>query len=77
MAAWNDAHNATTGSLGNSTWWYNTQTGQDFYDMAVATNEGLDDAFWTTRSGRRLTGDGGSRGAPLTVGMLTSARETG
>ncbi|KAI1251336.1 hypothetical protein MGN70_005904 [Eutypa lata] len=66
MAAWNDAHNATTGSLGNSTWWYNTQTGQDFYDMAVATNEGLDDAFWTTRSGRRLTGDGGSRGAPLT-----------
>lgn len=48
MAAWNDAHNATTGSLGNSTWWYNTQTGQDFYDMAVATNGGLDDAFWTT-----------------------------
>ncbi|KAI1453757.1 amidase signature domain-containing protein [Annulohypoxylon moriforme] len=55
MAAWNDAHNATTGALGNSTWWYNTVSGQDFYDLAVATNGSLADGFWTTFNwGRRV-----------------------
>ncbi|KAH6957759.1 amidase signature domain-containing protein [Ilyonectria sp. MPI-CAGE-AT-0026] len=46
MAAWNDAHNATTGSLGNGTWWYNTVSGQDFYDNAIATNGTMGDKFW-------------------------------
>ena len=46
MAAWNDAHNDTTGALGNGTWWYNTVSGQDFYDNAIATNGTLGDAFW-------------------------------
>ena len=47
MAEWNDAHNDTTGSLGNSTWWYNTVSGQDFYDLAVATNGSLAADFWS------------------------------
>lgn len=55
MAEWNDAHNATTGALGNGTWWYNTITGQDFYDYAIATNGSLGDAFWTTFSWGRRT----------------------
>ncbi|KAJ0341875.1 hypothetical protein KNSL1_010923 [Colletotrichum chrysophilum] len=46
MAAWNDAHNDTTGALGNSTWWYNTVSGQDFYDNAIATNGTMGDEFW-------------------------------
>lgn len=46
MAAWNDAHNDTTGALGNGTWWYNTISGQDFYDNAIATNGTLGDSFW-------------------------------
>ncbi|KAK0663646.1 putative amidase [Lasiodiplodia hormozganensis] len=46
MAAWNDAHNASTGALGNSTWWFNTVSGQDFYDAAVATNGTMGDVFW-------------------------------
>lgn len=46
MAEWNDAHNDTTGALGNSTWWFNTESGQDFYDMAIATNGTLGDVFW-------------------------------
>ena len=47
MAAWNDANNATTGALGNSTWWWNTTTGQSFYDTAIATNGTLGSRFWS------------------------------
>lgn len=46
MAAWNDANNETTGSLGNNTWWYSAVSGQDFYDMAIATNGSMGDEFW-------------------------------
>lgn len=55
MALWNDANNATTGALGNSTWWYNTASGQDFYDSAVATNGTLGSAFWTAFGWGRTT----------------------
>lgn len=55
MAEWNDAHNDTTGALGNSTWWFNTVSGQDFYDMAIATNGTLGDTFWKAFGwGRRI-----------------------
>lgn len=46
MAVWNDEHNSTTAALGNSTYWWNTVSGQDFYDSAVATNGTLGDEFW-------------------------------
>ncbi|KAK6214581.1 hypothetical protein LQW54_004303 [Pestalotiopsis sp. IQ-011] len=55
MAAWKDAHNDATGSLGNSTWWYSTEFGQDFYDLAVATNGTQGDDFWTAFSWGRRT----------------------
>ena len=48
MAAWNDAHNETTGSLGNGTWWWNNVTGQSFYDAGVATNGSMGSEFWTS-----------------------------
>jgi amidase len=55
MAEWNDANNASTGTLGNSTWWFNTQSGQDFYDNAIATNGTLGDVFWKAFSWGRRT----------------------
>ncbi|KAF9870983.1 amidase [Colletotrichum karsti] len=63
MAAWNDAHNDTTGALGNSTWWFNTVSGQDFYDNAVATNGTMGDEFckafgWGRKTAREAI-DGG------------------
>ncbi|CAG9982978.1 unnamed protein product [Clonostachys byssicola] len=55
MASWNDEHNATTGALGNGTWWYNTESGQDFYDIAIATNGSLNGTFWKAFGwGRRI-----------------------
>ncbi|XXG99448.1 vacuolar membrane-associated protein iml1 [Hypoxylon texense] len=47
MAAWNRAHNDTTGALGNGTWWWDRKTGQSFYDAGVATNGTMGTAFWT------------------------------
>lgn len=47
MAAWNRAHNDTTGALGNNTWWWDNSTGQSFYDAGVKTNGTMDTAFWT------------------------------
>lgn len=47
MRDWNRAHNNITGALGNNTWWYNTVSGQDFYDSAVASEGSLNDTFWT------------------------------
>ncbi|KEY64414.1 hypothetical protein S7711_08472 [Stachybotrys chartarum IBT 7711] len=55
MAEWNDAHNDTTGSLGNGTWWWDTTSGQSFYDAGVATNGTLGAAFWTAFGWGRLT----------------------
>ena len=55
MAEWNDAHNETTGALGNNTWWWNSTTGQSFYDDGVATNGTLGTAFWTAFGWGRLT----------------------
>lgn len=55
MAAWNAAHNASTGALGNATWWFNTASGQDFYDNAIATNGSMGDAFWTAFGWGRRT----------------------
>jgi amidase len=87
MAAWNDAHNSTTGSLGNSTWWYNTVTGQDFYDYAMATNGTLGSAFWTAFGWGRTTAaaaiDGGfafttDNGTVLEMdGLLVPSGNTG
>ncbi|KAK3077880.1 hypothetical protein LTS18_009020 [Coniosporium uncinatum] len=48
MAEWNDAHNDTTGALGNGTIFFNTISGQDFYDMAVATHGALNGTFWAS-----------------------------
>lgn len=48
MAEWNDAHNETTGSLGNGTWWWDTVSGQGFYDAAIATNGTLGSEFWAS-----------------------------
>lgn len=47
--------NATTGALGNGTWWWDTETGQSFYDAAVATNGTLGEAFWTAFGWGRAT----------------------
>ncbi|KAH8896637.1 amidase signature enzyme [Thozetella sp. PMI_491] len=58
MAAWNRKHNDSTGALGNSTWWYNTVSGQDFYDNAIATNGTLGDAFWKAFGWGRRTAQG-------------------
>ncbi|KAI0153019.1 amidase signature domain-containing protein [Xylariaceae sp. FL1272] len=55
MAEWNDAHNSSTGALGDGYWWADTETGQDFYDLAVATNGSQDDAFWTNFGWGRRT----------------------
>ncbi|KDN68537.1 hypothetical protein CSUB01_12472, partial [Colletotrichum sublineola] len=55
MAEWNDAHNATTGALGNNTWWWDPKTGQSFYDAGVATNGTLGTAFWTSFGWGRFT----------------------
>ncbi|KAK5081250.1 hypothetical protein LTR05_008044 [Lithohypha guttulata] len=55
MAAWNDANNATTGALGNGTWWWNNVTGQSFYDNAVATNGTLGPSFWAAFGWGRFT----------------------
>ncbi|KPM39198.1 hypothetical protein AK830_g7333 [Neonectria ditissima] len=55
MAAWNDAHNSSTGALGNSTWWFNTASGQDFYDNAIATNGTMGDVFWKAFNWGRRT----------------------
>lgn len=55
MAAWNAAHNSTTGALGDSIWWYNTESGQDFYESAIATNGTMGDAFWTAFGWGRRT----------------------
>ncbi|KAH8888545.1 amidase signature enzyme, partial [Thozetella sp. PMI_491] len=63
MTEWNDAHNASTGSLGNGTWWYNTISGQDFYDAGVATGGAMNGTFWTAfgwgRHTARAAIDGG------------------
>lgn len=45
MAAWNRAHNDTTRALG-STQWYNTVSGHDFKNNAIATNGTMGDPFW-------------------------------
>ncbi|KAK8075530.1 hypothetical protein PG997_010193 [Apiospora hydei] len=55
MAAWNAAHNASTGALGNNTWWQDETTGQSFYDAAAATNGSLNSAFWTAFGWSRTT----------------------
>jgi amidase len=55
MAAWNVAHNDTTGALGNNTWWWDTKTGQSFYDAGIATNGTLGKAFWTAFGWGRFT----------------------
>ncbi|KAH7038380.1 amidase signature domain-containing protein [Microdochium trichocladiopsis] len=55
MAAWNDAHNDTTGALGNGTWWWDPKTGQSFYDAAVATKGEMGSAFWTAFGWGRMT----------------------
>ncbi|KAF7538142.1 hypothetical protein G7054_g3176 [Neopestalotiopsis clavispora] len=55
MAAWNDAHNGTTGALGNNTWWWDTTSGQSFYDAGVATNGSMDSTFWTAFGWGRFT----------------------
>ncbi|KAK2044727.1 amidase signature enzyme, partial [Colletotrichum somersetense] len=55
IAEWNDAHNATTGALGNNTWWWDPKTGQSFYDAGVATNGILGTAFWTSFGWGRFT----------------------
>ncbi|KAF2769849.1 amidase signature enzyme [Teratosphaeria nubilosa] len=55
MAEWNTAQNATTGALGSGYWWYNTESGQDFYDQAVATNGSLGEAFWAAFGWGRST----------------------
>ncbi|KAK8072768.1 hypothetical protein PG996_006116 [Apiospora saccharicola] len=55
ITSWNRAHNATTGALGNGTWWWDTKTGQSFYDAAVATNGTLGSAFWTAFGWGRTT----------------------
>lgn len=55
MAEWNDAHNETTGSLGNGTWWWNTTTGQNFYDNGVATNGEMGVDFWAAFGQVRMT----------------------
>ncbi|KAK7961904.1 amidase family protein [Apiospora aurea] len=55
MAAWNTAHNASTGALGNNTWWQDPITGQSFYDAAAATNGTLGPAFWTAFGWSRTT----------------------
>jgi amidase len=57
MAAWNDAHNDTTGALGNGTWWSDPVSGQSFYDAAVATNGSLASTspFWTAFGWGRMS----------------------
>lgn len=55
MAEWNDAHNATTGSLGNGTWWWDKVSGQGYYDLAVTTNGTLGSKFWTAFGWGRTT----------------------
>ncbi|KAK8061838.1 hypothetical protein PG994_008204 [Apiospora phragmitis] len=55
MAAWNAAHNASTGALGNGTWWWDPKTGQSFYDAAAATNGTLGRAFWAAFGWGRTT----------------------
>ncbi|WVQ84114.1 hypothetical protein IAT38_006259 [Cryptococcus sp. DSM 104549] len=55
MAAWNREHNSTTGALGNSTYWHNTVSGQDFYDSAIASGGILNDTFWTAMDFTRRT----------------------
>lgn len=55
MAAWNIAHNSTTGALGNNTWWWDTTSGQSFYDSGVATNGIMGSAFWTAFGWGRFT----------------------
>lgn len=47
MAAWNIAHNDTTGALGNNTWWWDSTSGQTFYDAGVKTNGSMGSEFWT------------------------------
>lgn len=47
MAQWKLANNATTGALGNNTWWFDPVGGQSFYDAGAATNGTMDTAFWT------------------------------
>ncbi|KAL4935299.1 amidase signature domain-containing protein [Aspergillus oleicola] len=46
MATWNDAHDVTTGFLGNGTL-VGPQTGQNFYDKSVTTNGTMGSEFWT------------------------------
>lgn len=55
MAAWIDAHNETTGSLGNGTWWWDEVSGQSFYDAAIATNGSLGSPLWTAFGWGRTT----------------------
>lgn len=55
IVEWNKAHNDTTGALGNSTWWWDTTSGQTFYDAAVATNGTQGEAFWTAFGFGRFT----------------------
>ena len=54
MVDWNNANNETTGALGNNSIWRNPTSGQDFYDMAVATNGTLGEAFWAAFGWGRL-----------------------
>lgn len=55
MAAWNDGHNATTGSLGKGTWWWDALSGQNFYDLAARTDGAMGEAFWTAFGWGRFT----------------------
>ncbi|KAK7994278.1 amidase signature enzyme [Apiospora marii] len=68
VTAWNRAHNATTGAIGNGVWWWDVETGQSFYDAAAATNGTLGSNFWTA-----FGGDGRRRGRPSTRPTFISA----
>lgn len=53
VADWNRRNNATTGALGNSTYWFNKITGQNYFDDAAATNGTLDTGYWYALEWRR------------------------
>lgn len=65
VSRWNREHNSTTEGLGNGTYFFNTKTGQDYFDAAVATNGTRNETYWTALYWRQTRAR-----AAIDLGML-------
>lgn len=69
VTRWNWEHNSTTEGLGNGAYFFNTKTGQDYFDAAVATT-----GLVTRRTGLLFAGAKLVPALPSTSACFTSRK---